>query len=69
MNIAEIINLYGPWTWPDYIMIPVFLFGWYIIWSIQGRKYDEAWEWYSEKCERQELLAKVNEIKERDNNE
>jgi len=67
MSITEILNLYGPWTWPNYILIPVFLFGWYIIWSIQCRKYSKAWEGYSERCERRELLEKANEIKERNN--
>tara|TARA_R110002020_G_scaffold184548_3_gene381670 strand:+ start:9229 stop:9465 length:237 start_codon:yes stop_codon:yes gene_type:complete len=78
MNIAEIINLYGPLTWPDYVLVPIGLLTFYGLWRMESyNKYKYIdWDKFAEEqnqlmasYEKEKLLEKANEIKERDNNE
>ena len=79
MNISEIMDLYGPLAWPNYIVIPVGLLLFFGAWYVEIYKINKGCEWdkFAEEQKqfiksyeiKQKLLEKTDEIKERNDDD
>jgi hypothetical protein len=67
MNISEIMDLYGPLAWPNYIVIPVGLLLFFGAWYVEIYKINKGCEWdkFAEEQKQFELNRKALKEKQK----